>query len=364
LFISDFLQSVKPVYINGISGISAQPTFGQDGFLEEVVNLQTTHLNSIEPNYKELIPGSYLRRMSRVVRMGVTTARTSMSDAGIEHPDAIIVGTGMGCMRDTERFMTSIYESNENIASPNQFIQSTHNNVASQIAIMLGCDKYNATYVHRGFSFESSLMDACLQIEEHSDSQQILVGAMDESTEIYLEITRRLQQWKKQEIHQLDLLDSGVDGSLPGEGAHFFVVSGALTGNTYAQVTALEMIFSPEGNSLTDQFAKFFARQGISPDDIDLVLLGLNGDARIDRTYAEVCEAFFADHPLAYYKHLCGEVKTANAFATWLACRILKEQSVPEVIQRTPYRKEGIRSVLIYNNYSNIDHSLILLTHV
>jgi hypothetical protein len=48
----------------------------------------------------------------------------------------------------------------------------------------------------------------------------------------------------------------------------------------------------------------------------------------------------------------------------WVACRILKEQTVPEVIQRTPYQKEGIRNILIYNNYSTIDHSLILLTHV
>jgi hypothetical protein len=355
---------MKPIYINGISGISAQPTFGADAFLAEIVNVRATHLNSIEPNYKELIPGSFLRRMSRVVRMGVTTARTSMRDAGIEHPDAIIVGTGMGCMRDTERFLTSIYESDENIASPNQFIQSTHNNVASQIAIMLGCHKYNATYVHRGFSLESSLLDECLQIEEHADPTHVLVGAMDESTDIYLEITGRLQQWKRQAIDQLDLLDSSLNGSLAGEGAHFFVVSGMMTDNTYAQLSAIEMIFNPEEDDLTIQFEKFFLRQGISPDDIDLVLLGLNGDSRIDQTYTEVCSKYFAQHAQAYYKHLCGEYKTANAFAMWVACRILKEQTVPEVIQRTPYQKEGIRNILIYNNYSNIDHSLILLTHV
>ena len=58
---------------------------------------------------------------------------------------------------------------------------ATHNTIASLIAIRLGCHGYNATYSHRGRSFESALQDAATQIAL-GDLDNALVGWFDEMT--------------------------------------------------------------------------------------------------------------------------------------------------------------------------------------
>ena len=50
------------------------------------------------------------------------------------------------------------------------------------------------TYVHRGLSFESALLDAMMKIEEGSEN--ILVGAIDEMTETSYTIQQRLGMLK------------------------------------------------------------------------------------------------------------------------------------------------------------------------
>ena len=62
-------------------------------------------------------------------------------------------------------FLTKMVENNEELLTPTAFIQSTHNTIGAQIALMLQCNNYNNAFVHRGFSFESALLDAMLLIE-------------------------------------------------------------------------------------------------------------------------------------------------------------------------------------------------------
>ncbi|MGA2822584.1 MAG: hypothetical protein ABSE72_03565 [Bacteroidales bacterium] len=99
---------------------------------------------------------------------------------------------------------------------------------------------------------------------------------------------------------------------------------------------------------------------GIS--DIDLVLLGINGDNRNDPLYHEFARSLFPDTPLAYYKHLCGEYHTASCFALWLAANIIQRQTVPDVIRLNDLHREPVRNVLIYNQYYNVNHSFILVS--
>ena len=106
--------------------------------------------------------------MSRIVKMGVFAALSCLRNAEVEIPDAIIAGTGLGCLEDTEKFLGSMYTSEEKLLNPTPFIQSTHNTVAGAIALAIKCHGYNATYTHRGFSFESALIDALMQIHDKS----------------------------------------------------------------------------------------------------------------------------------------------------------------------------------------------------
>ena len=354
-----------PVYINSASCISPQATFDNEDFLHGKAAFDQVPRRCIEPVYKEYLNPRSLRRMGRMVRMGVCAAHKALQDGQVENPDAILVGTGMGCLHDTEAFLTSIYESDENIASPNQFIQSTHNNVAAQIAMMQSCYNYNFTYVHRGFSFESAMLDAVLHIQEaNGNKKNILVGASDELTHMYLEVTSKLNFWKPAAPKKNTLFDLG-EGSEQGEGAAFFTLSNECIDQTIAELEDLEMIYKPtDSQELKLKLDKFLNRNQIKLSDIDVVMLGYDGSNDEKSPFRKLVNEVFVDSNCAMFKHLCGEYKTAGAFGTWLVTEMMKKQFVPDFVKMTDFSVSKINRVLLFNNYNNSNFSLSLLSHV
>ena len=354
-----------PFYINSSACISPQRTFDNKDFLSESVSLGESPKRCIEPVFKEYINPRLLRRMGRMVRMGVCAASKAMTDAQVTDPDAILVGTGMGCLKDTEEFLTSIYESNENIASPNQFIQSTHNNVAAQIAIMLSCYNYNFTYVHRGFSFESAMLDAMLHlIEAEGNPKNIVVGASDELTDMYLKVTSKLNFWKPKNPTSNTEHDLGL-GCDQGEGAAFFTVSNHKHENAVAKLDGLKMIYKPrDEDELTQEVSAFLSQQQVSVGELDLVLVGFDGGSGMQGIFHNVVNRLLGPVPKAMFKHLCGEYKTAGAFGLWLAGEIVKNQHVPEFVRLGEFEVNRLERVLLFNNYNNSNFTLSLLSHV
>ena len=355
-----------PVYINSAACISPQNTFDNEDYLTSNTEvLQTVPRSCVEPIYKEYINPRSLRRMGRMVRMGVCAAHKALKDAGVDNPDAILVGTGMGCLHDTEEFLTSIYTSNESIASPNQFIQSTHNNVAAQVAIMLKCYNYNFTYVHRGFSFESAMMDAILHVQEAGDDPvNLLVGASDELTDMYLKVTSKLNFWKPEQAIPNTKFNLG-EGSQFGEGAAFFTVSNKKQSNALARLEGLQLIYKPiNEEELRIGVTEFLSRHDIGTADIDLVMIGFDGGSDENTPFRRVISSKFDQVPSAMFKHLCGEYKTASAFGTWLSTEILRTQHIPEFVKLQDYSLDQINRILLINNYNNANFTLSLLSHV
>jgi 3-oxoacyl-(acyl-carrier-protein) synthase len=142
-------------------------------------------------SYEAWIDSRQLRRMSRVMKFGVTAALMALKNAGIEKPDAIIAGTALGCLADTGTFLTQMIREDEGVLNPTPFMQSTHNTIASAIATMLQCNGYNCTYTQNEFSAEHALLDALMQLELNPD-QSILVGGFDEITEDSRTVFERL----------------------------------------------------------------------------------------------------------------------------------------------------------------------------
>ena len=228
---------MKPVYINGAACISAQKSLEPD-FLESLeINLSENIIYAQQPNYKDFIPPAQIRRMSKVVKMGIVSAEKAMDAAGISMPDAIITGTGMGCTEDSEKFLRNVIQNNEDHLTPTNFIQSTHNTVAGQIALGIGCHAYNFTYVSSGSSLEFSLLDAKLQIE-NGEARQVLVGACDETANRTAELYQLAKIIKKQDEFPIDLLNSETEGVFWGEGAAFFVLADEKLENTGSEVKA------------------------------------------------------------------------------------------------------------------------------
>lgn len=300
--------------------------------------------------------------MSRIIKMGMAAATDCLQQAATQMPDAIITGTAYGCLQDTDIFLTKMIQNNEEMLSPTAFIQSTHNTVGAQIALGLKCHNYNNTFVHRGFSFESALIDSMLFLAEHENAK-VLVGGIDEITENSHEILARFGLYKQQTISNKDLIKSGTKGTLAGEGAAFFLLSNYSSPENYACINNIATMYKPENTKvIRENILSFLQAENIAIENIDIIITGRNGDCRDDKVYDEIGNSCFASQEIIPYKQLCGEYPTSAAFAVWLAASILKTGSLPSIIASKNSQQKTVKHILIYNHLYNVHHSLFLLS--
>lgn len=239
------------VYIHSAATISHQPVFGVRGFVASLNPLEPES-ELIQPAYKEYIDPMALRRMSKILRMSITSAREALRQSGIAQPRGIIVGTGLGCLLDTEKFLSN-FLTLEGLIPPTSFILSTHNTIAGQISLNLGCHSYNITHTQNTLSFETSLIDGIMKIEE--GESPVLVGAADEHIPFLDTVAA---EWG---YSRLQLTSA----------ASFYVLSGDASSDSLAEVLDAEVI---GGQKYTDDtvIAGFLERNGLILDEIDLIL--------------------------------------------------------------------------------------------
>ena len=104
------------------------------------------------------------RRMTPQMRRVVAAARRAMEESGVAIPDAIVCATQWGCMLQSMRFLQDMIDSGEQQLKPTPFMQSTHNTIASLIAILTGNHGYNATYSQGKQSLDCALADIRTQM--------------------------------------------------------------------------------------------------------------------------------------------------------------------------------------------------------
>jgi 3-oxoacyl-[acyl-carrier-protein] synthase II len=351
----------NPVYIIGTGCVSPQDTIGDDGFLENIIDTESRFLQIVAPNYREFIDPKLLRRMSKIVKMGIVSSALALKEADIVIPDAILSGTGMGCQEDTEKFLNKMIENDESLLTPTSFIQSTHNTIGGSIALGQQNHNYNLTYVHRTFSFESALLDSIMLLNE-CQANNILLGGFDEITEESWLIKTKIDFYKSNAVSNLKVFSDSQTGAQAGEGSSFFVLSNTETKKTYAKIVSVDMFFRPKDKSeIEERISSFINKNSLSESDIDLVILGNNGDSNFDKIYNDIESSIFSNNAIAYFKHLCGEYDTASSFAMWVAAKIIKENKIPKVLLKNGSVVGEVRNILIYNHFRNINHSLILL---
>lgn len=299
------------------------------------------------------------------MKMGLASAQLCISRSGGLNPDGIIVGTGLGCLQNLERFLMDVLESNEHVTTVLPFINSTHNAVAAQISMLLKNQNYNTTYCHRSFSFETALLDALMIIEEDS-SKQVLVGGIDECTPDFIHLHSYLNAWKKP-LNNLDLLSHKTSGTIAGEGSGFFMVSGDRDeGRAAVSIEGVHTFLTSETsgtNEISAHINSFLNDHTISLKEIDAVVLGINGDLNNDSMYYNLAESYFSTQDKLYYKHLCGEYYTSGAFAVWLGSVILGNKTIPDIVKLHPFQRSLLKTILIYNQINNTEHTLICMKY-
>lgn len=238
-------------YISAASGITHQPTFQNVGFSNSI---GTVSIGSelVSPNYKDYIDAGLLRRMSKILRMSVACAKDCVRQAAIHQPDSIVVGTGLGCLHDTEKFLNT-FLTVEGLLPPTSFIQSTHNTIAGQISLSIGNHGYNMTHTQNTLSFEQALTDTIMLLAE--EDNHVLVGAADEY------------------IPFLDVIKEELELMAPvalTSGSSFFIASKEKSEQTLAILADVETVgLVVDVSSAIDSF---LSKNDMSPSSLDLVL--------------------------------------------------------------------------------------------
>ena len=168
------------IYIRSVAQISVQKPLCED-WMADPVQLSGEYLRSQDPDFKPFLSPMQARRMGLILKRAIAVSLTALRNAGIECPDAIFTGTGLGCMENTENFLSAMCRDGEEMLPLTYFMMSTHNTISSAVAILLRCHGQNCTYSQKDISFESALLDAFLQLQVGGISNA-LVGAHDETT--------------------------------------------------------------------------------------------------------------------------------------------------------------------------------------
>ena len=349
-------QQPDSIFVLSAKQISMQQPLCEE-WMDHPIIYDVPFTRSIDPNFKEYVSPIEARRMGRILKRALATSKEALKAAGCDTVDAIMTGTGFGCIENTEFFLDALSNEGEQLLKPTYFMQSTHNTISSLVAIQTKNYNYNATYAHKGISFESALHDAWLQFHLGKIGSA-LVGCHDEMTETFHSIM------KKGGV-------MGQDDERCGEVAVSVVLSchceeerrSNLETKPLCRLTGLKMLHQPTMNNLMDAVTTMLQSADRSLADVDYILTGISGNHENDKAYLAESKTLFGDKPLLKYKHLFGENFTASGLGFYVAAQCLKAGKVPAHLFVNPNETTDKQPacILLFNRSDGEDYSLILL---
>ena len=349
-------MSPHPLFVLSAKQISIQQPLSEAWMLDPTED-KAPFTRSIDPSFKEYVSPIEARRMGKILKRAIATSKEALKAAGLDSVDAIITGTGYGCIENTEFFLDALSTEGEQLLKPTYFMQSTHNTISSLVAIQTKNHGYNVTYAHKGISFESALQDAWLQLRL-GIINTALVGGHDEMTETFHHIL------KKGGV-------MGQDDERCGEAAVSVVLSRHCkeAQNSHPELQPLckligfKMLHQPSMDTLKMAFDQMLRFAGKSLDDIDFILTGISGNHKNDQAYLDETRTLFGDTPLLKYKHLFGESFTASGLGFYVAAHCLKAGRIPDalLVNRNDVRVKRPKCLLFYHRSDGNNVSLTLL---
>ena len=323
-------------YIISAAQVSCQKPLSDD-WLKSPCIFEGKYVPAVEPDAKGLISPSEARRMGKVLKRAVCTALTALGESGVCCPDAVIMGTGMGCMENSEKFLIDICRYGENCLKPTLFMQSTHNTVSSLISIVLKCHGYNTTYSHGTMSFDSALLDAWLQITG-GRVRNALVGSHDEVTPLMARVFERTHP------------EFGFMSETS--------VSSVLSADSTGDDVALQEVKVMSRASVEEISREFDEKRD------PVILAGINGVELNDWPYRRVFESIGYSPVILRYKNIFGENFSSSAMAFYVGVSLLKTGTLPEQMiagQAPLAAKPSLSSISILNHSLSSGWSVIRL---
>lgn len=322
-------------YVKSVAQVSCQEPLS-DKWMTEPQTYDLSYVRAQEPNTSGLITSSESRRMSRILKRAIATAITAINNSGHSTMDAIITGTGSGCMENSERFLIDMSRFGENCLKPTLFMQSTHNTISSLMAIVLRCHGYNNTYSHKGISFESALLDAWLQINS-GDIHTVLVGSHDEVTPM---------------MSTIMFSDDPEIGFL-SEASVSAVISSEIASTTpLCEIESVRLIHQPGIKILAELF----------DNELDgYMLLGTTGSPMKDQPYHDLISALAFSPIQLQYKPLFGENFSASAIGFYVGVTLLNNPEIPPFLSLDSTPKPAPQRITLINRTDDCDWAIIRL---
>ena len=342
----------NPVYILSAKQISIQQPLSED-WMQSPIEYDTAFTRSLDPSFKDYVSPIEARRMGKILKRALATSKEALKAAHQETVDAIVTGTGYGCIENTELFLNALSTEGEQLLKPTYFMQSTHNTISSLVAIQTKNHNYNATYAHKGLSFDSALQDAWWQFQL-GKINSALVGGHDEMTETFYHILKKGQVM-------------GLNDERCGETAVSVVLS--TRGEEQdcpkplCRLSGLKILHHPVMNDLKRAVVDLLKSSNHNIDDVDYILTGINSNHTNEKTYRMEAMELFGNKPLLHYKHLFGESFTSSGLGLYVAAHCINKGYVPDTLFVNPAENtaQQPKCFIIFNNYNNINYDLIIL---
>lgn len=328
-------------FIKSMSLVSCQKPLSND-WIDEPCSFDNKFVRASEPDVKGLISPGEARRMSRILRRTIWTSLTALQNAGVNDPDAIITGTGMGCIENSEKFLIDLARFGENCLKPTLFMQSTHNTISSLIAIVLKCHGYNNTYSHTDISFESALLDGWLQIRSGMISNA-LIGSHDEVTPFMSIVLERTHP----------------EYSFVSETSMSAFITSQHDPDCFCEISDVRILHKAEIWEVAEYINGNYT-------DLGALMLGSNGNPRNDAPYHALLARLHHAGPILCYKPVFGENFSASAAGLYAAAMVLKTQEIPAFLLNSSYAAANpaagmspLHDMLLINSNEDYTWSLI-----
>ncbi len=290
-------------YVKSVSLISCQET-RSDKWMNSPHIYEQDYVRAIEPDSKGVLSPVESRRLNKILKRAIISAKDVLKDSNIICPDAIITGTGKGCMENSEKFLIDMIKFGENSLKPSLFMQSTHNTVSSTIAIMLQCHGYNNTYSHGSLSFVSALLDAYVQIHL-GFVNNVLIGSHDEVTPLMAKVIRKTHP-------EYNLISETSMSSL---------LSNDKEGST-CEIEEVKILRNPD----LKEVAKLLKESD------SVLMTGMNDNSFNDEEYQKLFTLLNYSPFRLKYKHLFGDNFSSVAAGFFTSVKILETGVIPECL--------------------------------
>ena len=329
----------SPIYLTAATQISIQEGLSE-AWMETPIHYDEPYVRSRDIDYKQWLSPAESRRMGKLLKRALITSLSAMQKSEVEHPDAVITGTGLGCIENTEILLTHLFEVGEENCKPTPFMQSTHNTISSLVSIHTHSHGYNATYAHKDTSFDCALEDAWMQMQL-GNIKTALVDGQDEMTPNYFSMLCKTGHL-------------GNPSQIAGETAVSIMLSAEPTPNPLCKLTFFKRCYCPD-DELLSQIANEVGA-------VDAILTSVSGNATPSTSSIVEVAHLFPNTPLLQFKNIFGESYTAYGLGIYATAHILHQQRLPEEMLIPGFgRPESLQRILVLNQVGGKNYTFAVL---